>query len=59
MTPLKRKLEIFEELIFYIAKEKRLFLEPTTSTTIKEYQRVKGIIEDLFNEHDNIKIESI
>jgi hypothetical protein len=56
MTSLQRKNQIFEELLFYIAKEKRLNLEPIMPSTNKELLRVKGIIEDLFNEHESIKI---
>ena len=57
MTTLRRKVEIFDELLFYIAKEKRLNLEPIMPSTNKELLRVKGLIEDLFNEQASIRIE--
>ena len=51
MPTMRRKLEIFEELIFYIQKEKRLKQELQSSWTQIELLRTSGIIEDLIREH--------
>lgn len=51
MPTVKRKLEIFEELIFYIKKEKRLKQELQSSWTQAELLRTSAIIESLLAEH--------
>jgi hypothetical protein len=51
MPTMRRKLQIFEELIFYIQKEKRLKQELQSSWTQIELLRTSGIIEDLIREH--------
>jgi len=51
MPTIRRKLEIFEELIFYIRKEKRLKQELQSSWTKSELLRTYSIIEDLIREH--------
>lgn len=52
---LKRKLEIFSELDYYINKEKRLKLEIQTESLIKELSRVSVIIEELIQEYKQIQ----
>lgn len=50
MPTIKRKLDIFEEFIFYIQKEKRLKQELQSSSTQVELFRTRGIIESLLTE---------
>jgi hypothetical protein len=59
MPTIRRKLEIFVELMFYIRKEKRLKQELQSSQTKSELLRTSSIIEDLIREHQEPTTDTI